>query len=97
MMRGCGPEGGRTMKRKRFSVTGELMVEMFKKDIIFIENQKPLPSDAKLLKVDVNRNTNTLEIEYLSDEVPEIVEGAGVEYSTFTMRCKSFFKRVIGK
>jgi len=88
------------LKRNRFNVTGELFIEMFKKDIIYLENEDPLPSDAKLLKVDVDRDSNQIIIEYESEEVPEVVEGARVSiqaYDTFRTKFKSVFTKIIGR
>ena len=68
------------MKRKRIIFTGEFLVDLAKRDSILIENQHPIPQDAKLIKVDVNRDENTLIVEYLSESNPEVVEGASAHY-----------------
>ena len=56
--------------------TGEYFLDMFKTDFIFLENKDPIPKDAELIKIDINRETNQIIVEYLSRENPEVDEGA---------------------
>lgn len=83
------------MRRKIFSCTGDFLTDMFKKDIIYIENNKPLPYDAKFVKVDVNRRTNTIIVEYTSEKNDDVVEGAQSDYHVLIQYIKTVFRKVL--
>lgn len=87
------------MKRAKMVFSGEWFINTFKYDVIALENKQPLPRDAKLLTVDVDKERNRLIIYYESETLGDVPEdgcvhapGTRIDYHPWRV-----FKQIFNK